>query len=108
VSLAQLHDYAAAYPSLMQRLPAITAWVKAQYATVAIAPENPPLAAAEALGLTAAEARLAMFLVYGGTTAQYAERHRLSRHTVRNQLQAIFAKLGVNRQADLVRLLIGT
>lgn len=105
--LMQLHDYATAYPSLLQRLPVIAAWVKAKSAVPADLPGDPPVAAAEALGLTAAEARLAMFLVHGGTTVQYAQRHRVSRHTVRNQLQAIFVKLGVNRQADLVRLLMG-
>lgn len=105
--LAQLHDYSVAYPSLAQRLPAITAWVKSRSANAHLSHQAMTAAAPGAWGLSAAEARLAAFLVQGGTLTQYAQRHTLSRYTVRNQLTSIFAKLGVNRQADLVRLLIG-
>lgn len=59
----------------------------------------------QAFGLTPAEKRLARFLVAGGRLMEAAKTFALSRHTVRNQLRAIFAKTGVQRQADLTRLL---
>ena len=54
---------------------------------------------------TPMESRLARHLMSGGSTRQYAAGHGLSANTVRNQLQAIYEKTGVNRQAALVSLL---
>ena len=105
--LADFHDYCAAYPSFAQRIPALSAWVKARTSPLNGRIDSAPSSLPDALGLTAAETRLAEFLVNGGTLAQFAQRNTLSRHTARNHLQAIFAKVGVNRQADLVRLLMG-
>jgi DNA-binding CsgD family transcriptional regulator/PAS domain-containing protein len=56
--------------------------------------------------LTPAEARLAEALVNGLSPQEYAERHGLSIHTVRSQLKAAAAKVGVSRQADLVRTIL--
>jgi DNA-binding CsgD family transcriptional regulator len=57
-------------------------------------------------GLTSAEAALAAELASGSTLAEIAESHRLSRHTVRNQLKSVFAKTGSHSQPDLVRLVL--
>ena len=56
-------------------------------------------------GLTTAEASLAAALVDGDTLADHARRVGVSLPTVKTQLAAIFAKVGVNRQVDLVRVL---
>lgn len=57
----------------------------------------------KALGLTPAEARLAARLRFGLSLKEAAEELGISVNTARNQLKAVFEKLGVNRQADLVR-----
>ncbi|MGO4388041.1 LuxR C-terminal-related transcriptional regulator [Microvirga sp. 2YAF29] len=54
--------------------------------------------------LTPAEERLFGFLAQGRTLAEYSESHDVSRNTAKSQLQAVFRKMGVSRQADLVRL----
>ena len=59
-------------------------------------------------GLTVTEARLAIFLVNGGSLAEYAAENQVSRNTARNQLQQIFQKTHVRRQAELVALLKDT
>lgn len=59
----------------------------------------------ELFGLTAAEARLAKGLASGLDLTEYASRAAVSKETVRTQLKAVFAKTGVRRQADLVRVL---
>lgn len=58
--------------------------------------------------LTAAESRLAAWLMAGGNLANYAREVGVSRNTARNQLQAIFQKVQVNRQAELVTVLLET
>lgn len=57
-------------------------------------------------GLTRAEARLVSALVSGVSVADYAGMNERSRNTVRSQLKSAMAKLGVRRQADLVRVLL--
>src|SRR5690606_33122681 len=54
-------------------------------------------------GLTPAEARLAARLRFGLSLKEAAEELGISVNTARNQLKSVFEKLGVNRQADLVR-----
>jgi DNA-binding CsgD family transcriptional regulator len=53
--------------------------------------------------LTPAEARLWSGLAGGATLAEIAVRHRVSVNTLRVQLGRLFRKVGVHRQADLVR-----
>jgi len=55
-------------------------------------------------GTTSAEARLWSGLAGGATLGEIAERSGVSVNTLRVQLAALFRKLGVHRQADLVRL----
>ncbi|MDF2982602.1 MAG: helix-turn-helix transcriptional regulator [Devosia sp.] len=57
--------------------------------------------------LTPAEARIARALGGGMTIGQIASSTGASAATVRNQVQAVFGKTGMHRQADLVGLLQG-
>lgn len=57
--------------------------------------------------LTPAEARIARALGGGMTISQIATTTGASAATVRNQVQAVFGKTGMHRQADLVGLLQG-
>ncbi|WP_035056460.1 helix-turn-helix transcriptional regulator [Andreprevotia chitinilytica] len=56
-------------------------------------------------GLTPAEARLAQGLLQNETLESYAERHHVSRNTVKTHLTRLFAKTGTRRQAELLRTL---
>jgi pimeloyl-ACP methyl ester carboxylesterase/DNA-binding CsgD family transcriptional regulator len=59
----------------------------------------------ESFGLTGAETRLAARLKDGLTLKEAADELSVSVNTVRNQLRAIFDKMGLNRQSELVRAL---
>jgi DNA-binding CsgD family transcriptional regulator len=56
--------------------------------------------------LTPAEANLATLLARGLSLAQVSSAQGTSQHTARAQLKSIFAKTGVSRQAELVRLVL--
>jgi len=60
----------------------------------------------ELFGLTPAEANLAILLSRGLSLAEVSESQNISQHTARAQLKSIFAKTGVSRQAELVRLVL--
>ncbi|MFT6052927.1 MAG: DNA-binding CsgD family transcriptional regulator/GAF domain-containing protein [Halioglobus sp.] len=60
----------------------------------------------ELLGLTPAEANLAILLARGHSLAQVSELQSISQHTARAQLKSIFSKTGASRQAELVRLVL--
>ena len=62
----------------------------------------------EWFGLTPAEARVALAVTDGLSVKEIAERSASSSETVRNQLKTVFSKVGVHRQAELVRLLLGS
>jgi DNA-binding CsgD family transcriptional regulator/PAS domain-containing protein len=68
--------------------------------------ELDPLLVAECFSLTPAEARVAVKLAEGLTVADVAAEHGTSVHTVRTQVQQVLQKLGLTRQADLVRMLV--
>ena len=53
------------------------------------------------LGLTATEAEVACALAEGFSPREIAQSRGVSTHTVRSQMKAIFAKLGVRRQSEL-------
>lgn len=55
--------------------------------------------------LTPAEARVTSLLVEGKSVGMIARAHAVTDNTVRMQLKSVFAKTGVNRQAQLVGLL---
>ena len=58
------------------------------------------------LGLSPAEAKVAAALAAGQSVAQIAESTFRSQGTIRWHVRRIFGKLGVRRQADLVRLIL--
>lgn len=60
----------------------------------------------ELFGLTPAEANLSILLSRGLTLAEVSDSQNISQHTARAQLKSIFAKTGVSRQAELVRLVL--
>jgi len=57
-------------------------------------------------GLTHAEARLAAELANGKSMETIAEKFSLSKNTIRSQLKSCFHKTGVNRQTELVKLIL--
>lgn len=57
-------------------------------------------------GLTQAQANVAREFSRGGTYEQVARRLRISVETVRDHIKEIYPKTRVNRQADLVRLVL--
>lgn len=59
---------------------------------------------AETYALTAAEQRALSGVVVGHSISQIAEAASVSRETVRTQIKRLYAKTGVNGQADLLRL----
>lgn len=63
-------------------------------------------ALAELFNLTKAESALALLLTRGLTLAEASEQLFISQHTARAQLKSIFAKTGVTRQAELIRLIV--
>ncbi|HEV2865372.1 MAG TPA: helix-turn-helix transcriptional regulator [Allosphingosinicella sp.] len=72
------------------------------------APAATPDAALEAVyGLTAAEARVARAIALGWTAQETAATLGVSPETVRSHLKGLFRKLHVNRQQDVVRIVLG-
>jgi len=61
---------------------------------------------ARLFGLTPTEALLATLLANGLTLAEAAEKLDVTENTVRSYAKRIFAKVGVNRQTELVRLIL--
>ncbi len=57
-------------------------------------------------GLSKAEARLAGALTNGLSLDEISEQFKVSKNTVRSQLKACFQKMGVNRQTELVKLIL--
>lgn len=60
----------------------------------------------ELFGLSPAEANVAILLARGLSLAEVSQAQNISPHTARAQLKSIFAKTGVSRQAELVRMII--
>ncbi|MCY3825513.1 MAG: LuxR C-terminal-related transcriptional regulator, partial [Nitrospinae bacterium] len=65
-----------------------------------------PAMAAEALGLTKMESRVAVLLAEGRSVAQIAAAFGRKESTIRTHVKHIFAKHGLTRQVDLVRLVL--
>src|SRR5712671_3041541 len=57
-------------------------------------------------GLTDAQAKVALEFASGKTYKQVARQLRISVETVRSHIKEIYPKTRVNRQADLVRLIL--
>ena len=65
-----------------------------------------PSALSRLYGITPAEGDLLARLVQGGSPADIARDRAVTLETVRSQLKSLMTKLGVSRQADLVRLVL--
>lgn len=108
-----LTDYVKLYPDAKRRTVEVMTGVADDYAemgiNLVIEVAEDAAARVERLGqmfdLTASEALLALHIAGGGSTRDYATTRGITRHTARNQLQAVFDKTGARRQAALVRLL---
>lgn len=61
---------------------------------------------AQLFGLSASEAELATLLASGFTLVQAAEKLNVTENTIRSYAKRTFGKIGVSRQADLVRLML--
>lgn len=72
------------------------------------APRVNPQRVAEALGLTRAQARVAAALVAGGTAASIAVATHRTESGVRWHIREALGRLGLSRQADLVRVVLST
>lgn len=59
-----------------------------------------------ALGLTPAEISLAVALIEGKTLSDHARARNVSLETVRSQVRSSMRKMGVSRQADLIRMVL--
>ena len=57
-------------------------------------------------GLSQAEARLTSLLASGMSLSQAAEQSYISKNTAKVQLKSIFSKVGVSRQAELMKLIL--
>jgi DNA-binding NarL/FixJ family response regulator len=73
-------------------------------------PERAPTPTQEVLrdllDLTATEAKVALSIAAGDAVPSAARRLRVSTNTVHTHMRRIFSKLGVHRQADVVRVLM--
>jgi DNA-binding CsgD family transcriptional regulator len=104
--------YAELYPSVQPRLKAILASkdpkLSQSVASLARALRDQQARRLERLvaayGLTRAESRLALHIIDGGSIAEYAQLAHVTPGTARVQLKAVFAKTGVSRQAQLIKL----
>jgi DNA-binding CsgD family transcriptional regulator len=67
--------------------------------------EHGPIAALRLLGLTQAEARVAALVGAGHSRKEAAEALGISEWTAREALKRVFAKLGISRQSELVKLI---
>lgn len=59
-------------------------------------------------GLSPAECRVALLVSDGKSTREICNSVGVSENTIRSQIKSIFSKTGVNRQSELIRLLIGS
>jgi len=57
-------------------------------------------------GLSPAEARLTSLLASGMSLSRAAEQSYITKNTAKVQLKSIFSKTGVNRQAELIKLIL--
>jgi DNA-binding CsgD family transcriptional regulator len=75
-------------------------------------PEETPVPSSLALeqlfGLSPAESRMAVSISSGSTLREYATNAHVTAETARFRLKQVMAKMGVHRQADLVRMVLSS
>ena len=70
---------------------------------------NLPATAVQSLyNMTPKEANVAIALANGLSPSQISEHHGVSVDTVRSQLKSIYSKMGVNKQQDVIRVLLSS
>lgn len=70
---------------------------------------NLPASSVQSLyGMTPKEANVAIGLANGLSPSQISLQHNVSVDTVRSQLKSIYSKMGVNKQQDVIRVLLGS
>ncbi len=73
-------------------------------------PAQPRISVIDALiqlfGLTPTEAKVALSLSNGHAIAETAQASGTSKNTTRSHVRSIFAKMGINRQSDLIRTVL--
>jgi len=72
---------------------------------VGCAPSVPLERLAQTYQLTGSEARIALAAASGESPGKIAARLRLSANTIKTHLRRVYEKLGIHRQAELVRLM---
>jgi DNA-binding CsgD family transcriptional regulator len=94
-------DHAAAWQLVAMPVAAglVAVWIVDSEASIA------PLLLRE-YRLTAAEIRVANYMLRGGRLVEIARRLGVSDNTVRTHAKRMYAKLGVEREVELVRLLV--
>lgn len=83
------------------------AWAIGFLSELGAAPRLDQATLKQVFGLTAAEGALAQALIGGDSLEQVAEGLGVSLNTVKTQLKSVFAKTDTQRQAQLVKLLMG-
>lgn len=83
------------------------AWALVVLRNAAARPTLPEHILKTLYGLTPAESGIAMDLALGLSSEEIADKNRLSKLTVRNQIASTMAKMGVHRQAQLVSTVLG-
>jgi DNA-binding CsgD family transcriptional regulator len=68
----------------------------------------PPSIISEVFGLTRTEAALALHIAEGATMDEAAAALQIRRNTARTHLRSIFAKVGVRRQTELMRVVLNS
>ena len=69
-------------------------------------PAADPAVFEQLFGLTPAEARLAAALASGKSLQEYTRESGVMLSTIRTHMKRMYSKLGVARQADLIRILL--
>lgn len=111
--LEQAKAYSRLYPSIVPRLKAALAGtdpnlrdlVRAVGEALERAEGQRERQLKDGWGLSPQEARVTLLLIDGGTVATCAEQLGLAESTIRSHLKSVFAKTGLNRQAQLSSLL---
>lgn len=113
--LEQAKAYSRIYPSIIPRLKAaleggdanLRELVRAMTEALERVEGQRERQLKEGWGLSPQEVRVALHLIDGGTVASCAQALGIAESTIRTHVKAVFAKTGLNRQAQLATLLQG-
>jgi DNA-binding CsgD family transcriptional regulator len=107
-----LQDYFELYPDFQNRFAILVSALPEQYAYDALSTVNQIEVPADKLStliakfnLTEREAQLALFLLAGHSPVDIAKIRKVSRNTIRNQLQNVYDNTATRKQPELIRRL---